>query len=46
MIMRMAFARITAVTATIDEQPPADGRSRPRRVMRAGSFTLLVMSQK
>ena len=31
------------VTADFDEQPPADGGTRPRRVMKPDSFTLLVM---
>lgn len=34
------------VTAEFDEQPPAEGQTRPRRTMKPGSFTLLVMSQK
>lgn len=34
------------VTAEFDEQPPADGQTRPRRTMKAGSFTLLVMERK
>ena len=31
------------VTADFDEQPPAAGSTRPRRVMKPDSFTLLVM---
>ena len=34
------------VTAEFDEQPPAEGQTRPRRTMKAGSFTLLVMERK
>lgn len=34
------------VTAEFDEQPPAEGQTRPRRTMKPGSFTLLVMSKK
>src|SRR5579864_6774623 len=30
------------VTAEFDEAPPAEGQTRPRRTMKAGSFTLLV----
>src|SRR5579864_8952840 len=32
---------IYLVTAEIEEQPPADGETRPRRSMKPGSFTLL-----
>ena len=34
------------VTADIEVTPPAAGEQRPRRTMKPGSFTLLVMSQK
>ena len=34
------------VTADIEVTPPAAGEQRPRRSMRPGSFTVLVMSQK
>jgi len=34
------------VTAEFDEAPPAEGQTRPRRTMKPGSFTLLVMSKK
>lgn len=34
------------VTADFDEQPPAEGQTRPRRTMKPGSFTLLVMAKK
>ncbi len=34
------------VTAEFDEQPAAEGQTRPRRTMKPDRFTLLVMSQK
>jgi hypothetical protein len=34
------------VTAEFDEQPPAKEGDRPRRTMKPGSFTLLVMGKK
>lgn len=34
------------VTAEIEEQPPAEGQTRPRRSMKPGTFTLLVMERK
>lgn len=34
------------VTAEIEEQPPAEGQTRPRRSMKPGTFTLLVMEKK
>src|SRR5215471_7915101 len=34
------------VTAEFDEQPPAEGQTRPRRTMKPGTFTLLVMTKK
>jgi DNA-binding beta-propeller fold protein YncE len=34
------------VTAEIEEQPPAEGQTRPRRSIKPGSFTLLVMEKK
>jgi len=37
---------IYLVTAEIEEQPPAAGETRPRRSMKPGSFTLLVMGMK
>ncbi len=37
---------IYLVTAEFEEQPPAEGQTRPRRTMKPGSFTLLVMEKK
>lgn len=37
---------IYLVTAEIEEQPPAEGQTRPRRSMKPGTFTLLVMARK
>jgi DNA-binding beta-propeller fold protein YncE len=34
------------VTAEIEELPPAEGQQRPRRSVKPGTFTLLVMTQK
>ena len=34
------------VAAEFDEAPPAEGQTRPRRTMKPGTFTLLVMSKK
>ena len=34
------------VAAEIEEQPPAEGQTRPRRAMKPGTFTLLVMEKK
>ena len=34
------------VSAEFDEAPPAAGQTRPRRTMKPGSFTLLVMGEK
>lgn len=34
------------VTAEIEEQPPAEGQTRPRRTMKPGTFTLLVMAKQ
>ena len=34
------------VTAEFDEAPPAEGQTRPRRTMKPGTFTLLVMTKK
>jgi DNA-binding beta-propeller fold protein YncE len=34
------------VTAEIEELPPAEGQTRPRRSMKPGSFTMLVMTRK
>jgi len=36
---------IYLVTAEFDEQPPAEGQTRPRRTMKPGSFTLLVVGK-
>ncbi|HEY6270955.1 MAG TPA: YncE family protein [Terriglobales bacterium] len=38
--------QVFLVTAEIEEQPPAEGQTRPRRTMKPGSFTLLVMEKK
>src|SRR6266481_1977373 len=34
------------VAAEFEEQPPAEGQTRPRRTMKPGTFTLLVMEKK
>jgi DNA-binding beta-propeller fold protein YncE len=34
------------VAAEFDEQPPAEGQTRPRRTMKPGTFTMLVMEKK
>ncbi|HEY6970025.1 MAG TPA: YncE family protein [Candidatus Angelobacter sp.] len=34
------------VTAEIEELPPAEGQTRPRRSIKPGTFTLLVMTKK
>src|SRR5258708_30688619 len=34
------------VAAEIEELPPAEGQTRPRRSMKPGTFTLLVMTRK
>jgi DNA-binding beta-propeller fold protein YncE len=34
------------VTAEFEEAPPAEGQTRPRRTMKPGTFTLLVMARK
>jgi hypothetical protein len=34
------------VAADIEELPPTEGQTRPRRVMKPGSFSLLVMARK
>jgi len=34
------------VTAEVEEAPPAEGQQRPRRTVKPGTFTLLVMSKK
>jgi len=34
------------VTAEIEEQPPAEGQTRPRRTMKPGTFSLLVMAKQ
>lgn len=38
--------QVYLVTAEFDEQPPAAGQTRPRRSMKPGSFTLLVVGEK
>jgi len=38
--------QVYLVTAEFDEQPPAAGQTRPRRTMKPGSFTLLVVGEK
>ena len=38
--------QVYLVTAEFDEQPPAAGQARPRRTMKPGSFTLLVVGEK
>lgn len=38
--------QVYLVTAEFDEQPPAAGQGRPRRTMKPGSFTLLVVGEK
>lgn len=38
--------QVYLVTAEFDEQPPAPGQTRPRRTMRPGTFTLLVVGEK
>jgi DNA-binding beta-propeller fold protein YncE len=37
---------IYLVTAEIEEAPPAEGQTRPRRTMKPGTFTLLVVGKK
>lgn len=37
---------VYTVTAEFDEAPPAPGQTRPRRTMKPGTFTLLVMTKK
>lgn len=38
--------QVYLVTAEFDEIPPAEGQTRPRRSMKPGTFTLLVMEKK
>lgn len=38
--------QVYLVTAEFDEAPPAEGQTRPRRTMKPGTFTLLVMEKK
>lgn len=38
--------QIYLVTAEFDEAPPAEGQTRPRRTVKPGTFTLLVMEKK
>lgn len=38
--------QVYLVTAEFDEVPPAEGQTRPRRIMKPGTFTLLVMEKK
>lgn len=41
-----ASHRVYLVTADFDEQAPAAGETRPRRILKPGSFVLLVMGTK
>ncbi len=43
MALNTATHEVYLVTAEFDEQPPAAGSTRPRRLMRPDSFTLLVL---
>jgi DNA-binding beta-propeller fold protein YncE len=43
MALNTATHEVYLVTADFDEQPPAPGTTRPQRVMRPDSFTLLVL---
>jgi len=38
--------QVYLVTAEFDEQPPAPGQTRPRRTMKPGTFSLLVVGEK
>ncbi|MDG0831671.1 YncE family protein [Pelomonas saccharophila] len=46
MALDAAQHRVYLVTAEFDEQPAAPGQTRPRRTMKPGSFTLLVVGEK
>lgn len=46
MALNAAEHQVYLVTAEFDEQPPAAGQTRPRRTMKPGSFTLLVVGEK
>jgi DNA-binding beta-propeller fold protein YncE len=46
MAVNAADHQVYLVTAEFDEQPPAQGQTRPRRTMKPGSFTLLVVGEK
>lgn len=46
MAVNMHNHEVYLVTAEFDEQPPAEGQTRPRRTMKPGTFTLLVMAKK
>ena len=37
---------VYTVAAEIEEAPPAEGQQRPRRTMKPGTFTLLVVGKK
>lgn len=46
MAMNPGNHQVYLVTAEFDEIPPAEGQTRPRRSMKPGTFTLLVMEKK
>jgi DNA-binding beta-propeller fold protein YncE len=46
MAVNAAEHQVYLVTAEFDEQPPAVGQTRPRRTMKPGTFTLLVVGEK
>jgi DNA-binding beta-propeller fold protein YncE len=46
MALNPANHEVYLVTAEFDEAPPAEGQTRPRRTMKPGTFTLLVMEKK
>ncbi len=46
MAINAADHQVYLVTAEFDEQPPVQGQTRPRRTMKPGSFTLLVVGEK
>ncbi len=46
MALNTSNHEVYLVTAEIEEQPPAEGQTRPRRTMKPGTFTLLVMEKK
>ena len=37
---------VYTVAAEFDEAPPAEGQTRPRRTIKPGTFTLLVVGKK